>query len=79
MAINNVVLVHGNFADGSGWRSVYDHLTADGYRVAVVQNPTLSLGGDVAAAHAARRRRIPGRTCGTDGTDKAIGGRRRSR
>jgi pimeloyl-ACP methyl ester carboxylesterase len=42
--------VHGNFADGSGWRGVYDHLTADGYRVAVVQNPTLSLDGDVAAA-----------------------------
>jgi pimeloyl-ACP methyl ester carboxylesterase len=44
--------VHGNFADGSGWRSVYDHLTADGYRVAVVQNPTLTLDGDVAATHA---------------------------
>jgi pimeloyl-ACP methyl ester carboxylesterase len=51
MAIKNIVLVHGNFADGSGWRGVYDHLTADGYRVAVVQNPTLSLGGDVAATH----------------------------
>jgi len=49
MAINNIVLVHGNFVDGSGWQGVYDHLTADGYRVAVVQNPTLSLGGDVAA------------------------------
>ncbi|HEX4094617.1 MAG TPA: alpha/beta hydrolase [Trebonia sp.] len=49
MAVKNVVLVHGNFVDGSGWRGVYDHLTADGYRVAVVQNPTVSLGGDVAA------------------------------
>jgi pimeloyl-ACP methyl ester carboxylesterase len=49
MAIRNIVLVHGAFADGSGWRGVYDHLTADGYRVAVVQNPTLSLAGDVAA------------------------------
>jgi len=49
MAIRNIVLVHGAFADGSGWRGVYDHLTADGYRVAVVQNPTLSLTGDVAA------------------------------
>src|SRR6201999_1179166 len=29
---------------------VYDHLTADGYRVTVVQNPTLSLAGDAAAA-----------------------------
>jgi len=49
MAIKNIVLVHGNFADGSGWQGVYDHLTADGYRVAVVQNPTLTLDGDVAA------------------------------
>jgi pimeloyl-ACP methyl ester carboxylesterase len=49
MAISNIVLVHGAFADGSGWQGVYDHLTADGYRVAVVQNPTLSLAGDVAA------------------------------
>jgi pimeloyl-ACP methyl ester carboxylesterase len=46
----NVVLVHGGFADGSGWRSVYDLLTQDGYQVAVVQNPTLSLPGDAAAA-----------------------------
>ena len=49
MAIRNIVLVHGAFVDGSGWQGVYDHLTADGYRVAVVQNPTLSLAGDVAA------------------------------
>ncbi|MEU8486605.1 alpha/beta hydrolase [Streptomyces sp. NPDC048641] len=49
--IRNIVLVHGGFVDGSGWQGVYDHLTADGYRVAVVQNPTLSLAGDVAATH----------------------------
>jgi pimeloyl-ACP methyl ester carboxylesterase len=42
-APRNVVLVHGGFADGSGWRSVYDQLRHDGYDVAVVQNPTLSL------------------------------------
>jgi hypothetical protein len=35
------VLVHGGFVDGSGWQGVYDRLTADGYRVFVVQNPTL--------------------------------------
>jgi pimeloyl-ACP methyl ester carboxylesterase len=51
MAIKNIVLVHGNFVDGSGWQGVYDHLTADGYRVAVVQIPNLSFGGDVAATH----------------------------
>ncbi|MFF1688463.1 MULTISPECIES: alpha/beta fold hydrolase [unclassified Streptomyces] len=47
--IRNIVLVHGGFVDGSGWQGVYGHLTEDGYRVAVVQNPTLSLAGDVAA------------------------------
>src|SRR5215471_15407196 len=41
-----VVLVHGGFVDGSGWQGVYDLLTADGYRVSIVQNPTLSLDGD---------------------------------
>jgi pimeloyl-ACP methyl ester carboxylesterase len=44
----NVVLVHGGFVDGSGWRGVYELLRADGYAVSVVQNPTLSLEGDVA-------------------------------
>ena len=45
----NVVLVHGGFVDGSGWQGVYDLLAADGYRVSVVQNPTLSLEGDATA------------------------------
>ncbi len=49
--VKNIVLVHGGFVDGSGWQGVYDQLTADGYRVAVVQHPTLSLAGDVAATH----------------------------
>ena len=48
-AAANVVLVHGGFVDGSGWRPLYDLLTQDGYHVAVVQNPTLSLQGDAAA------------------------------
>ncbi|MET8045517.1 alpha/beta hydrolase [Micromonospora sp. NPDC005215] len=37
------------FVDGSGWQAVYDLLTLDGYRVSVVQNPTLSLDGDATA------------------------------
>jgi pimeloyl-ACP methyl ester carboxylesterase len=45
----NIVLVHGAFVDGSSWRAVYDVLTADGYHVTVVQNPTVSLTGDAAA------------------------------
>jgi pimeloyl-ACP methyl ester carboxylesterase len=45
----NVVLVHGGFVDGSGWQAVHDLLTKDGFRVAVVQNPTLSLEDDAAA------------------------------
>ena len=49
----NVVLVHGGFVDGSGWQGVYEILKKDGYRVTVVQNPTLSLQGDVEATHRA--------------------------
>ena len=48
-AIKNVVLVHGAFADGSGWRGVYENLTARGHRVTIVQNPLTSLEDDVAA------------------------------
>jgi pimeloyl-ACP methyl ester carboxylesterase len=43
-----VVLVHGGFVDGSGWKGVYKALRKDGYKVAIVQNPTLSLADDVA-------------------------------
>lgn len=45
----HAVLVHGGFVDGSGWQGVYDALKADGFQVAVVQNPARSLDGDVAA------------------------------
>ena len=44
-----VVLVHGGFVDGSGWQGVHSLLRKDGYSVSIVQNPTLSLEGDVAA------------------------------
>ena len=44
-----IVLVHGGFVDGSGWEAVYKTLRRDGYSVRVVQNPTISLAGDVAA------------------------------
>ena len=43
----NVVLVHGGFVDGSGWEGVYKALKQEGYTVAVVQNPTISLADDV--------------------------------
>lgn len=52
----NVVLVHGAFADGSGWRGVYTELTGRGYRVTVVQNPLTSLADDVAATRRALAR-----------------------
>lgn len=48
-AVKNIVLVHGAFADGSGWAGVHDLLVKDGYTVSIVQNPTLTLAGDVAA------------------------------
>jgi pimeloyl-ACP methyl ester carboxylesterase len=54
--VRNVVLVHGAFADGSGWRGVYDQLTARGYRVSIVQNPLTSLADDVAATQRVVRR-----------------------
>jgi pimeloyl-ACP methyl ester carboxylesterase len=47
-AVKNVVLVHGGFVDGSGWEGVYKILKKDGYTVAVVQNPTVTLADDVA-------------------------------
>lgn len=46
--MKNIVLVHGGFVDGSGWEGVYNILRKDGYNVSIVQNPTLSLGDDVA-------------------------------
>ena len=45
--VSNVVLVHGGFVDGSGWEGVYRILKRDGYTVTIVQNPTISLAGDV--------------------------------
>ena len=47
--VKNVVLVHGAFADGSGWQRVADILGKDGYSVSVVQEPLTSLADDVAA------------------------------
>lgn len=55
-AIKNVVLVHGAYADGSGWEGVYRILSRDGYRVTVVQNPLTSLDDDVAAVNRALAR-----------------------
>lgn len=52
-SIKNVVLVHGGFVDGSGWKGVYDILKKDGYNVTVVQNPTVSLADDVAVTRRA--------------------------
>lgn len=45
----SIVLVHGAFVDASGWESVYKLLSDDGYEVLIVQNPTITLEGDVAA------------------------------
>lgn len=49
----SIVLVHGGFVDGSGWRGVHDILTKDGYEVIIVQNPTVSLADDVAVTRRA--------------------------
>src|SRR3982074_580389 len=47
--VKTIVLVHGAFVDGSGWKPVYDILVKDGYSVTVVQEPLTSLEEDVAA------------------------------
>jgi len=47
--IRNIVLVHGAWADGSGWKGVYDILAKDGYKVSIVQEPETSFKDDVAA------------------------------
>jgi pimeloyl-ACP methyl ester carboxylesterase len=47
--VKNIVLVHGAFADGSGWKGVYAILTKKGYHVTIVQNPLTSLEDDAAA------------------------------
>src|SRR5437667_11435748 len=48
--VRNIVLVHGAWADGSGWKGVYDILVRDGYHVSILQEPETSFKGDVAAA-----------------------------
>jgi pimeloyl-ACP methyl ester carboxylesterase len=45
----SVVLVHGSFVDGSGWKGVYQLLRSDGFEVIIVQNTTVTLEEDVAA------------------------------
>jgi len=49
VSAKNIVIVHGAFADGSGWEGVYRILTQDGYHVTIVQNPLTSLNADVTA------------------------------
>ncbi|MCR8557293.1 alpha/beta hydrolase [Mucilaginibacter sp. BJC16-A38] len=49
--VKNIVLVHGAFADGSGWKAVYNILTKHGYHVSMVQNPLTSLAADVTATN----------------------------
>jgi pimeloyl-ACP methyl ester carboxylesterase len=46
--VKNIVIVHGGLVDGSGWEGVYNILKKDGYTVAIVQIPTISLADDVA-------------------------------
>src|SRR5215831_10283798 len=47
--VRNIVLVHGAWADGSGWKGVYDILVKDGFKVSIVQEPETSFKEDVAA------------------------------
>jgi pimeloyl-ACP methyl ester carboxylesterase len=58
-AVKNVVLVHGAFADGSGWKAVADILQRDGYTVYVVQEPETTFDADVSATRAVLDRSGP--------------------
>ena len=49
--VKNILLIHGAFADGSGWEGVYKILSAKGYNVTIIQNPLSSLEDDVAAVN----------------------------
>jgi pimeloyl-ACP methyl ester carboxylesterase len=49
--VNNIVLVHGGFVDGSGWESVYAILKNRSFNVSIVQNPTISLADDIAVTN----------------------------
>jgi pimeloyl-ACP methyl ester carboxylesterase len=49
--INNIILIHGAFVDGSGWKPVYDILRKEGYHVTVVQQPLTSYQNDVDATN----------------------------
>lgn len=51
--LRSIVIVHGAFADASGWEAVYGILVKDGFAVTLVQNPTSSLADDTAATNAA--------------------------
>ena len=48
-AVKTIVLVHGAFADGSGWKPIADILVSHGYSVRVVQEPETSFDADVAS------------------------------
>ena len=54
--VKNILLIHGTFADGSGWQGVFKKLTAKGYNVTVVQNPCSSMEEDVTAVKRAMDR-----------------------
>jgi pimeloyl-ACP methyl ester carboxylesterase len=47
--VENIVLVHGAFVNGSGWKPVFEILVKRGYHVSVAEHPLTSFGDDVAA------------------------------
>ena len=69
--IRNIVLVHGAWADGSGWKGVYDLLVNDGYIVSIVQEPLTSFQDDVGAT---KRHSYGGSVITEAGTDPSVAG-----
>jgi len=68
------VLVHGAWADGSGWKGVYDILIKDGYNVSIVQEPETSFKEDVAATKRALAHSYGGAVITEAGTDPSVAG-----
>lgn len=51
IVIKNIVLVHGAFVDGSGWKGAYDILIKKGFHVSVAEQPLTSFESDITAVN----------------------------
>ena len=62
-AVKTIVLVHGAFAEGSGWKPIADILQSHGYSVRVVQEPETSFAANAGPKVFARLKKLKARNC----------------